>query len=179
MVQETMLVIFASLAYSTNNTAVDYLLAVFYFLSLAFYFFNQCHYPLPIFRNKYSQFLTFLLKVIGPIFVVFPKNNQFVFLIYAFVFILFETIVTTENKDKNSQNRLLIYKFLFLLTYAAIFMYTILENFVQVETLSKVIGVVTLIALGCFVLAFIMEAFIQVQTQFCDPKKKSKPTAVN
>lgn len=83
-----MLIILSSLTFSQENTLLDYLLSAIYFLCLVIYLINQCSYPLPFFRNKSSQFLIFFSRILGPLFVVFPKNVHFVFFIYMVVIVL-------------------------------------------------------------------------------------------
>ena len=122
-----MLIILSSLGFNTNNTFVDFTIALVYLLSLILYVINQFNYSLPFFRHPKAQFFMITSKIAGPLFIVFPRILHFLFYIYFLTIMVIEMVVTSENKDKGKPNLLFLYKFLFLLSFIATLLYYILE----------------------------------------------------
>ena len=123
MIQESMMIIIISFTYGTDINGVGVAISLLYFISLVLYFANQCYFPLSFFRNKQDQFLTFLARVLGPFFLIFPRSFHFLFFPTIFFIYLFEIIFTNENINKSKYNRLFLYKFVFLLTLISSFIY--------------------------------------------------------
>lgn len=144
---------------------------------LLLYIFNQCQHPLPFFRNRYSQFFTFIERIIGPLFLTFSPKYQWIFYLYTFFFLVFEAISTNDNRDKGGINRLFFYKFGFLLPFGSSFLYFIIETTVNSQKVSKIVGIITLLLIIFFIFLFLMELLFSFQVTFC-PKKILQDSSV-
>ena len=126
MIQESLTLVLLSLLSTESNSGLDIILGIVYFVSLVLYIVNQYHYPLSIFRSKPAQFWMLVSRLVGPFFLMLPRDRQFLFFPGLFIPVLFEIIYTNENKDRGKTNRLFFYKFFYLLAFALAFLYSLL-----------------------------------------------------
>lgn len=171
-----LVIIFIGLTYNQNKTPSDYIITGTYFLSLLIFFIYLCKCPLPYFRNKYSLLLILLSRIVGPFFILANKNFHWIFYLLTFLIFLFEIIATNQNKDQGKTNRLLLYKFGFLLAYCSTLLYYIIETKLNQSKISKPFSIISLIAICFFLSLYILEVVLELKQDFCPDLKLNDTT---
>lgn len=167
LIQESITAIFFSLKYgSTSGSSIA--LIVVYLMALILFIFNHISFPLPFFRNKFSQINTILGKILVPGFLLGSTNTHFLAFLFMIITWVLDLIATHKNRNSNSINRLLGYKIVNLLCLMMLTIYYMVDLLANKENISRGIGIFTTIVLFASIHFFGFEIFIIIRKNTCD-----------
>lgn len=158
MVQETCLVLLVTLVYQTPVSKGILALCIIYLHILVFVMTYSYYYRIEYFREKKIMYLTFAQKIIMPVMVVVPIQYQYVFFIFAVVFLILEFIFDKMNDLYSSFNRLALYKVIEMVTVLLLLVYYFVERKGMSMSSSKA-GAIA----GTFVMALNLFIFMAVE----------------
>lgn len=90
LAQETMVVLLVTLVYQTPVSKAAVALGIIYLHVLVFVMSYCFYYRVEYFSEKKIMYLSFAQKIILPVLVVVPIRYQFVFFIFAIIFVILQ-----------------------------------------------------------------------------------------
>ena len=171
MIQQTMLVLLVTLVFQKPAGASIILLCIVYLHILVFIMSYGYYYRIEYFKEKKTMYLNFAKKIILPVMVVIPIQNQYLIFIFAIGIFIVEFIIDYSNDLYQKFNRLVFYKILEIMIIILLAIYYIVEVNTKSYSASRAAAIACTMLISFYLIVFvIVELPLGIKEKYFDNK---------